>query len=52
MTSELAKAVAEWKRERDAILEAWRSGRIRDVANGRLAQLNSNIATACEAAAR
>lgn len=48
MTQEMLDAVREWKRERDEILDEWRSGKITRVANGRLAQLNSNIATACE----
>jgi uncharacterized coiled-coil DUF342 family protein len=34
MTQEMLDAVREWKRERDEILDEWRSGKITRVANG------------------
>ena len=35
--------LANWETERSNILNAYRSGKIANVANGRLAQLNHNI---------
>lgn len=46
MTDEQMTRVRQWTEERDAIIEQWRSGKIANVANGRLAQLNSLLATA------
>jgi hypothetical protein len=38
--------IIAWQTERAEILNEWRSGNIARVANGRLAQLNSNLEAA------